>query len=144
MTSHTRPNNTNHSAKIAERLLGDLELAIMRVAWTRESVSVRDVWEVLRKQRPLAYTTVMTVMGRLAQKGLLAVERTGKTYRYRAAQTSEEFEAQAARKVVQSLIEDFGDELAIRQFVQQLSEASPAQLAQLAELARQAQEEEDE
>ncbi|MCL5999614.1 MAG: BlaI/MecI/CopY family transcriptional regulator [Chloroflexi bacterium] len=145
MVTNARPNNTRNvsSSSIAEKLLGDLELAIMRVAWTRESVTVRDVLEVLSTQRSLAYTTVMTVMGRLAKKGLLVVEQCGKTYRYRAAQTSAEFEAQAARQVVQSLIDDFGDELAISQFVRQLSEANPAQLAQLAELARLAQEEDE-
>ena len=144
MASSVRLNNIRNSSKIAAKLLGDLELAIMRVAWTRESVTVRDVLEVLSKKRSLAYTTVMTVMSRLAKKGLLTVEQSAKTYRYRSAQTSEEFEAQAAGQIVRSLIDDFGDQLAINQFVRQLSEVNPAQLAQLAELARQAQDEEDE
>jgi predicted transcriptional regulator len=63
------------SGKGAEKLLGDLELAIMREAWGRETVTVRDVLEALNRKRklPLAYTTVMTVMSRLAEKGLLAI-----------------------------------------------------------------------
>jgi len=127
----------------AEKLLGELELAIMRVAWGRPSVTVRDVLNTLTKKRALAYTTVMTVMGRLAEKGLLVAEKRGKTHHYRAALTREEFEAQAAGKVISSLLADFGGEIALRQFVEKLADTNPDQLARLAELAQQAQEEQD-
>lgn len=129
--------------KGAEKLLGELELAIMRVAWSRESVTVRDVLAVMNKKRLLAYTTVMTVMRRLAAKGLLTVENQGKTYLYRAAHTQEEFEAQAVGQVAHSLIRDFG-EVAVSQFVNELSATNPDQLGRLAELARLAQEAKDE
>jgi predicted transcriptional regulator len=135
---------SRRSGKGAEKLLGELELAIMRVVWGRDSVTVRDVWEVLSKKRDLAYTTVMTVMNRLTEKGLLLVEKRGKTGHYHAALTRAEFEAQTVGEVVQSLLDDFGGELAISQFVKQLAEADPEQLARLAELARQAQEVSDE
>lgn len=129
------------SGKGAEKLLGELELAVMRIVWEGETVTVREVLEKLTKTRPLAYTTVMTVMSRLADKGLLIANKQGKTYHYRSAYSREEFEAQAASQVVQSLITDFGGEIAISQFVEQLSAADPEQLARLAELAQQAQEE---
>ncbi len=135
---------TRRPGKGVEKLLGELELAVMRVAWSRESVTVRDVLDALVKKRPLAYTTVMTVMSRLADKGLLVAEKRGKTHYYQAAQTREEFEARAAGQVVHSLIADFGGEIALSQFVKELSETDPNQLARLAELARLAQEEQDE
>lgn len=135
---------TQRAGKGAEKLLGELELAIMRVAWGRESITVREVLAVLNKKRALAYTTVMTVMGRLAEKGLLTAEKRGKAHTYRAALTRKAFEAQSAGQVVQSLLDDFGGEIALSQFVKQLSETDPAQLARLAELARQAQEESNE
>ncbi len=135
---------TQHPGQGVEKLLGELELAIMRVVWSRASVTVRNVVEALGKKRALAYTTVMTVMGRLADKGLLIAEKRGKTYEYRAAQTQAEFESQSVGQVVQSLIADFGGEIAISQFVKQLAEADPDQLARLAELARSAQDESDE
>jgi predicted transcriptional regulator len=125
------------------KLLGVLELAIMRVVWSRNTVTVRAVLAALTKKRSLAYTTVMTVMSRLAEKGLLTVEKQGKTYLYRAARTREEFEALAAGQVAQSLIADFGSEIALSQFVKELSATDPDQLARLAELARQTQEEKD-
>ena len=123
-----------------EKRLGELELAIMRVAWTRAAMTVRDVLGVLKKKRPLAYTTVMTVMGRLAEKVLLVDEKSGKTYVYRAAQTRAELESRVAANVAHSLITDFGGEIALSQFVKELSETHPDQLALLADLARQAQE----
>jgi predicted transcriptional regulator len=135
---------TDRSGKGAEKLLGDLELAVMEVAWDRDEVTVRDVLEVLAEKRPLAYTTIMTVMGRLADKGLLLVDRQGKTYHYRPAQTRDAFEARAVGQVVQSLIDDFGGEMAISQFVEQLSTTDPEQLARLAKLAQLAQEGRDE
>lgn len=123
----------------AEKLLGELELAIMQIAWARDSVTVRDVVTALRKRRP-AYTTIMTVMGRLAQKGLLTQTKEGKAHVYCAAMTRETFEAQAASVVLHSLLTDFG-EIALAQIIKELSQTDSEQLARLAELARAAQEE---
>jgi predicted transcriptional regulator len=55
----------------AARVLGPQELEIMKVVWDRGRVTVRDVYETLRKRRQIAYTTVMTMMGILDQKGFL-------------------------------------------------------------------------
>ena len=135
---------TNSSGRGAEKLLGELELEVMHVIWERGIVTVRQVLETLVETRPLAYTTVMTVMNRSADKGLLIVNKQGKTYHYRPAYTREAFEAQAVSQVVQSLITDFGGEIAISQFVEQLTATDPEQLARLAELAEAAQGERDE
>lgn len=134
----------HRSGKGAAKLLGELELAVMEVVWARQPVTVRDVLEVLREERELAYTTVMTVMSRLAEKGLLLVNKEGRAYRYQAAQSREEMEAQAVGRVVQSLLADFNGDIAVNQFVEQLSAIDPEQLARLSELAQQAQEERDE
>ena len=131
-------NRMRRPGKGAEKLLGELELAVMRVLWSRDSATVRDVLAVITQDRTLAYTTVKTVMGRLVNKGLLAAEKHGRTHHYRASYTREALEAQAAGQVVQSLITDFGGEIALRQFVQGLAETHPDQLAQLARLASQA------
>ena len=52
-------------------VLGQQELQIMKVVWDRERVTVRDVYETLLDRRQIAYTTVMTMMGILGQKGFL-------------------------------------------------------------------------
>lgn len=65
---------------------GTLEAAIMDVLWSRPpsgpAVTVRDVLEALRHDRPLAYTTVMTVLANLHRKGWLRRERDGRAWRY--------------------------------------------------------------
>ena len=78
--------------------LGELERAVMEQVWLRgeagePSVSVREVHEALSDSRDLAYTTVMTVMGRLANAGLLVKARSGRAYLYAAAGSREELTA---------------------------------------------------
>lgn len=84
-----------------DRLLGDLEVSITRQMWTREVAAVRDVLEALRDGgRQVAYTTVMTVMGRLNTRGLLDRDLVGKTHVHRAAMDEEHLlRAAAARRV---------------------------------------------
>jgi len=62
--------------------LTDLELDLMKVVWTIGPCTVRDVHEQIQAQRPLAYTTVLTVMGILEQKGHLRREKDGRAHRY--------------------------------------------------------------
>lgn len=134
---------TRRSGTGAAKVLGELELAVMEVVWAQQPVTVRDVLETLNEERELAYTTVMTVMSRLAEKGLLVANKEGRAYRYRPALTAEELEEQAVGRVVQSLVNDFGSDIAVSQFVETLSAVDPDQLARLAELARLAQEEQN-
>lgn len=65
--------------------LGELEAEIMQVVWQQGHATVQDVQRALQPTRASAYTTVMTVMGRLADKGLLARHKEGRAYVYRAA-----------------------------------------------------------
>jgi len=112
-------------------LLGELEQAIMAVVWERDAVSVRAVHNALRPERSLAYTTVMTVMSRLADKDILIRQKRGRAYVYRAAQPGRRgFMRRQARLQVQGLLRRFGD-LAVAEFVDELSEADAERLAAL-------------
>ena len=79
--------------------LTDQELAIMKVVWERGRATVRDVYEELLKQRKIAYTTVMTMMGILEQKGRLIKEASDRAYVYRPAEPQ--------REVVGGMVKDF-------------------------------------
>jgi BlaI family penicillinase repressor len=57
--------------KRSARVLGLQELQIMKVVWDQGRVTVRDVYEAIRQRRQIAYTTVMTTMNILDQKGFL-------------------------------------------------------------------------
>lgn len=118
-----------------QQLLGELEAAIMQVVWEHGESTVREVQVTLQPTRPLAYTTVMTVMSRLAQKEILCVRKAGKTYYYRAtAATPEAFIAQQAERAVQDVIASFGD-VAIAHFLQAVGDISPERLAALRAMA---------
>lgn len=77
------------------RRLGDLEKLIMDRLWSAErGQTVREVFSALTKDRELAYTTVMTVLDRLAKKDLVVRERDGRAWRYQPAQTRDELAAE--------------------------------------------------
>jgi predicted transcriptional regulator len=124
-----------------EKLLGELELEIMQVVWARQRVTVRDVLEVLTEKRPLAYTTVMTVMTRLVDKGVLRQHRQERAYAYEAVYTPEELTTKAVGQSIRSLLERFGP-LAVTEFVHQIGQVDPEQLQRLAQLAQEAAEDE--
>lgn len=128
---------TSQPAGNVRKLLGELEYAVMEVVWQHRRVTVREVVDELTQRRALAYTTVMTVMSRLAEKGLLRQYRVGRAYEYEAALTPDELALQAAGQTIRSLLEDFGA-LAVAEFVNQIGEVDPEQLQRLAALAKEA------
>ena len=77
------------------------ELAIMKVVWRLEEATVRDVYEALRAKREIAYTTVMTMMKILQEKGYLKTSRGERACRYRPAQPRPQ--------VVGAIVRDFVD-----------------------------------
>jgi len=83
----------------AKPVLTDQELEIMKIVWVRGSATVRDVYEELLKRRKIAYTTVMTMMGILEQKGHLKKSADERAYLYTPAQPQ--------REVVGNMVHDF-------------------------------------
>ena len=80
--------------------LGDLGTAVMAVVWESESCDVNDVLERLVWDKPLAYTTIMTVMTRLVEKGFLERARSGRKFVYKAVAQREEVARNRFRKIV--------------------------------------------
>lgn len=113
------------------RVLGALEATIMGVVWgTAGPVTIRDVTSRLRRRRPWAFNTVMTVMNRLVDKGLLVRAGAKGSYTYQAAVGRDAFGRAVARQVADGLIRDFG-KFAVTQFVEAAAEQDAAALAQL-------------
>ncbi|MFE1552247.1 BlaI/MecI/CopY family transcriptional regulator [Streptomyces sp. NPDC058718] len=76
------------------RPLGELEDAVMTRVWQwNRPVTVREVLEDLQQERSIAYTTVMTVMDNLHQKGWVRREVDGRAYRYTAVSTRAAYSA---------------------------------------------------
>lgn len=81
--------------------LGDLEAAVMEILWSADApLRVREVMSQIDPARPLAYTTVMTVLDNLHTKGLADRDRDGRAYAYRAAKSRSELGAELLREVL--------------------------------------------
>ena len=77
------------------------ELAIMKVVWKLDSATVRDVYEHLRARRAIAYTTVMTMMKILEEKGYLKKVQVDRAYVYRPTKPRQQ--------VLAAMVRDFVD-----------------------------------
>lgn len=80
----------------------------MRAVWRLERARVPDVRKALRWPKPLAYTTVMTVLGRLVEKGFLAREKEGRFYVYRPRVEKDQMARTALRGVVDRFFDGLG------------------------------------
>ena len=90
-------------------VLGPLETEIMEVVWELGEVTVRDVHTKLEAKREIAYTTVMTTLGRLTDKGLLRRVEDQPAHRYSALVSREEYASSTVKSVVDWLVQHFPD-----------------------------------
>lgn len=119
-------------------VLGPLGAAVMRIVWDEGEASVRTVVDRLNADpvRHHAYTTVMTVMGRLHERGLLDRTRRGRGYSYRAASREEELVTSLSGQAVDQVLARYGT-AALRHFAERLGEIDPDLRAELVSLAAQ-------
>ncbi|MBO3800559.1 MAG: BlaI/MecI/CopY family transcriptional regulator [Candidatus Brockarchaeota archaeon] len=94
--------------------LGPLEVDVIEVVWSSEKpLTVREVYEKLKRRRKVAYTTIMTTMDRLYDKGLLDRReergRGGIVYVYWPRLEKNGFKKSAVQEVLNSLLENFGE-----------------------------------
>jgi predicted transcriptional regulator len=85
--------------KSGKPVLTDQELEIMKIVWQRGSATVREVYEEMLRRRKIAYTTVMTMMGILEQKGRLKKTEDGRAFVYTPTEPQ--------TKVVGSMVQEF-------------------------------------
>jgi predicted transcriptional regulator len=118
-------------------ILHELEAEIMEEVWRQgEPTTVKLVMDALNRKAkpPRAYTTYMTVMRRLNDKGLLTRRRSGRSDTYAAALTRDEYQERRAGAEVRGLVDQFGD-TALVHFARSLSALDPAQQRRLRRLA---------
>jgi BlaI family transcriptional regulator, penicillinase repressor len=77
-----------------------LELACLRALWRLQEGNVRSVQELVAVSRPLAYTTIMTVLDRLVRKGKLSRRKVGRSFVYAPSQTRDVLRHAAVRELV--------------------------------------------
>jgi predicted transcriptional regulator len=102
------------------REFGGLEMAIMEVVWAGDGpYVVREVRERLQYGRPVAYTTVMTVMNILHRKGVLHRDKLGRAWQYWPVEAREDHDARLMAEVLRS----GGDEdVTMRRFLERVND----------------------
>ena len=102
-------------------VLHELEAEIMEEVWRQGDTTVKLVMEALNKRAkpPRAYTTYMTVMRRLSDKGMLDRTRNGRQDTYSPRHSREEYQELRAEAEVHDLVDEFGD-VALAHFAKSL------------------------
>lgn len=121
--------------------LGETEMEVLQEVWARGEASVADVHDSILEVRPIAYTTVMTVMRKLARKGFLHCDSSGSRYLYTPARSP----AQVRHDLVRDLLDHAfqGSAAALVQTLVRGETLSAEESAEIHELlARMAEEEE--
>lgn len=124
--------------KGTKKVLGELEAEILDVIWDHEPVTVREVCDKISVTRKIAYTTVMTVMGRLAIKGYLKKVKCQSTsaFIYTTVVTKEEFQKDIVSTVIKGLMNDYKDQV-LSHFV---TEVTKEEIEKMGELIQQEKE----
>lgn len=117
--------------------LHELEALVMEIVWREGRSTVREVLGALNgtEDRPRAYTTVLTIMQRLDDKGLLERDRDGRTDIYRPALTAEAYRDRRAAADVDDLLGRYEDE-ALVHFARRLARLDPDRRRRLERMAR--------
>jgi BlaI family penicillinase repressor len=110
----------------------DAELAILRVLWARGPSTVRQVHEVLSRERPAAYTTALKLLQIMTDKGLVSRDERDRSHVYQARLT----EAQTQRQLVRDLLDRAFGGSAAKLVMQALAarRASPEELLEIRRL----------
>ena len=100
--------------KELEAILGPLEADVLNVVYEMEKpVKVREVYEKMKRERKIAYTTIMSTMNTLFEKGLLDRRivggRGGHLYVYWPKMSRTEIERSAVKQIIDSLVKNFGE-----------------------------------
>lgn len=117
-------------------VLGPLEGEVMEIVWSQREVTVRDVHKKLAEKRSIAYTTVMTTMGRLTEKGILRRVEDQPAHRYFPIVTKEQYASSTVKSVVDWLVNHFRDP-AVAYFIDRVEEEDQAVIESLREAIEQ-------
>ena len=112
--------------------LTDLQLAILKVLWTRGSATAAEITEALRKERGLAQQTIATVLSRLERRGIVRHETRQRQYIYKAVLSEPEVGRSMLSALTERLFE--GDVAALLTQLLSTREISPGDLARVKQL----------
>lgn len=111
---------TNESG--LNRFFGPLEARVMSILWAGDEMPIKDVQQRLEREKAMNFNTVMTVMNRLVEKGILRKRTEGRSSYYRPVQSREEFLQTQSKELTNELMEEFGP-LVVSHMLDALDEA---------------------
>jgi predicted transcriptional regulator len=88
-----------------------LELACLKALWALKEGNVRAVQQIVAQSRPLAYTTIMTVLDRLVRKGKLTRRKVGRSFVYSPAATRDTMRRVAVRELLDGFFDGSEEQL---------------------------------
>jgi predicted transcriptional regulator len=88
-----------------------LELLCLRALWTLREGCVKDVQQIVAESRPLAYTTIMTVLERLVKKGNLTRRKVGRAFLYAPQASRDAMRHMAVKELLEGFFDDSEAEL---------------------------------
>jgi len=97
--------------KAAREVPPPLELLCLRALWRLEEANVKEVRRVVAETRPLAYTTIMTVLERLVRKGKLRRRKVGRAYAYSPTEPRDAVRRAAIRELLDGFFDGSEEEL---------------------------------
>jgi predicted transcriptional regulator len=92
--------------------LAPLELDCMNALWRLGEATVRDIHAALATTRPRAYTTIMTILDRLAQKGVVERQKSGRAWMYKANLSADQARTHAVARLVEGFFQGSTEALA--------------------------------
>lgn len=118
------------------RFFGPLEAKIMDILWSTSDRSIKEVQTALEADRDFNFNTVMTVMNRLVEKGILSKSIRGRTSLYRPVLSREEFMDEQSKELSHELVDEFGP-LAVNHMIDALEVADPMLIERLEQKIKQ-------
>jgi predicted transcriptional regulator len=97
--------------KAARDIPPPLELLCLKALWSMNEGNVKDVQRIVNTTRPLAYTTIMTVLERLLKKGKLSRRKVGRAFLYSPTADREEMRRVAVRELLDTFFDGSEDDL---------------------------------
>ncbi|SYZ74178.1 Transcriptional repressor, CopY family (fragment) [Candidatus Zixiibacteriota bacterium] len=108
MESSEKPAVIYHPSRPGlEKFWGKLEAELLEIIWSNGPMTVKRALFFIRKKRLYAYTTIMTMMNHLVNKGILRREKQGHSFMYYPTVSKDEFLRSAADEIISGLLADF-------------------------------------
>ena len=117
--------------------LGDLERTVLETLWETGEISGKDIFDRLGVELGVQHNTILTVLERLINKGLVSKEKGGRSNTYRARVTRDEFARMVSEPIIEELM-DVSSHVAMSAFVESAS-SDPEKLDELKKMIEEAE-----